>query len=153
MALAVRADAVQVPHQWDPFLVDLSQTAEGVQLMPAALKALELDSALGAYFLGKSDELPLFDADPFRLIAFAHLVRPFDWPNDTRRDLWEALLSELQEGELDDPVPGHVQDLWDLLFAVVRADRFNEGLLDHHARALARIANELRRRLLGQDIC
>jgi hypothetical protein len=54
----------------------------------------------------------------------------------------------LRSGDPDDPVEGDDEFLWHCLFAVVRADRFNGGLVAEHALALTRIANELRRRLL-----
>jgi|GEM_PF-6979369 hypothetical protein len=40
--------------------------------------------------------------------------------------------------------------LWRTLIGVVRADRFNEGVVARHSTALARIANELRSRLIAE---
>jgi hypothetical protein len=84
-----------------------------------------------------------------RLRALADGNRPFEWGEDPRRDTWEALLDALGSGRPDEPVKGKTQELWDILLAVARADRFNEGVLYEHAYPLTRIASELRRRLLG----
>lgn len=87
-----------------------------------------------------------------RLMAFAHAIRPFDWGADARQELWNDQLQTLSSGASSDPINGTTQELWDLLLAVVRADRFNEGLIATHAVALTRIANEIRRRMLdGRD--
>lgn len=89
------------------------------------------------------------DPAMLRLIRFAQHVPPFEWPNDPRTAAWEHLLAELAPGEESDPVLGAARDLWNLLLAVARADRFNDGVFAGHGLALTRIANELRRRLLA----
>jgi len=83
-----------------------------------------------------------------RLIRFAHSVRPFPWVNNSRMEGWQLLPERLSSGEPTDPVEGSTQDLWDLLLALSRADRFNEGTVATNALAMTRIANEIRRRLL-----
>jgi len=121
------------------------------------------------FFLGKSDELAPFivpaitwhtptagfpwcelDENGERLIAFAHHFGSYDWNTDPRYEEQEALLEQLASGHAEDGVNGDFEFLWHTLFAVVRADRFNEGLIALHARALTRIANELRGRLIRQ---
>jgi hypothetical protein len=88
------------------------------------------------------------DAAGDRLVRFAHRFGSYDWSGDPRQPEQERLLETLKSGESDDPVDGSYEFLWHCLFAVVRADRFNDGLVAEHALALTRIANELRRRLL-----
>jgi hypothetical protein len=114
------------------------------QLGPFALPVAELHADSG--------HLPWFKLDDAgqRLIAFAHRFGSYDWTNDPRRDQQESLLRALAVGALDDPVDGDYEFLWHCLFAVVRADRFTEGLVASNLLALTRIANELRRRLLDQ---
>ncbi len=84
-----------------------------------------------------------------RLIAFAHHARPFDWGNDPRAEGWERALAALATSDTDPFLAAPTQYLWDCLLTISRADRFDEGLVARHAPALARIANEIRRRLLG----
>lgn len=84
-----------------------------------------------------------------RLHKFAHRS-PYPWANDPDRHQQERLLEALDRGMPDDPVDGETQPLTRGLFATVRANRFNEGVIAAHALALARIGNELRRRM-GQD--
>ena len=93
-----------------------------------------------------------FDEAGYRLIDFAH-HGSYAWVHDPKREEQRALLERLDSGPpgpADDPVDGDTEDLWHCLFAVVRADRFTEGLVGTHAHALTRIANELRRRLLEE---
>ena len=125
-----------------------------------------------AFFFGESDqEIPPFetgqeehwlgqtaentytfqsetDDAAMRLHYFAHLNRPFNWTDDPRQEDWSALLAELNQGDPQQPVEGKTQDLWDCALAVARADRFNEGVFSANLEAIARIANELRRRVL-----
>jgi hypothetical protein len=83
-----------------------------------------------------------------RIVRFAHRFGSYDWSTDPEQPEQEQLLQALASGQPDDPVDGDEEFLWHCLFAVVRANRFNEGLVAKHALALTRIANELRRRLL-----
>jgi hypothetical protein len=125
---------------------------------------LEADEA---FFRGDSDELapfglpvaklhaepgqlPWFELDEAgqRLIVFAHRFGSYDWTNDPRRDQQESLLRALAVGKFDDAVEGDYEFLWHCLLAVIRADRFTEGLVASNLLALTRIANELRRHLL-----
>jgi hypothetical protein len=153
--------------------------ALGVQVAPSAsLDALQpgrmLDDRSGVddpddrFFRGESHELAPFklpvatlhdepgqfpwwrlDAG-HRLVRFAHRFGSYDWSSDPRQPEQARLLRTLDVGEPDGPVDGDDEFLWHSLFAVVRADRFNDGLVAEHALALTRIANELRRRLLRQ---
>jgi hypothetical protein len=119
------------------------------------------------FFRGVTDDLPPFtvpvvtaheeegqfpwwslDEAGGRLVRFAHRFGSYDWSNDADQPKQQQLLETLAYGESDDPVDGDYEPLWHCLFAVVRADRFNDGLIARHALALTRIANELRRRLL-----
>jgi hypothetical protein len=121
------------------------------------------------FFRGASDDLAPFvlpvanlhsEAGPFswfeldesgqRLIQFAHRFGSYDWTEDPRHTEQEALLRDLADGKADDPVEGEYEFLCQCLFAVVRADRFTEGLVATHLLVLTRIANELRRPLLRQ---
>jgi len=83
-----------------------------------------------------------------RLRSFSHFVRPFDWPNDPRSEYFVNLLSKAEKGEVHEPIDGTTQDLWDCIFVVVRNDRFSEGTFASHAKALTRLANDIRCRLL-----
>ena len=89
-----------------------------------------------------------YDDAGSRLLRFAHAVRPFDWCGDPRMPDWRRWLEEWTTGNPDDPVAGKTQDLWDLLLALHRADRFSEGTTAASLNALTRVANEIRRRLL-----
>jgi hypothetical protein len=119
------------------------------------------------FFRGVSNDLPAFtvpvtseheeegrfpwwslDDAGDRLVRFAHRFGSYDWSSDPDQPKQQQLLVSLASGEPDDAVDGHNEFLWHCLVAVVRADRFNEGLIAEHALALTRIANELRRRLL-----
>ena len=126
-----------------------------------------LDDPDEPFFQGLSDELAPFDlpvatlhakpgefpwwsldAAGDRLVQFAHRFGSYDWSNDPRQQEQLVFLQSLATGGADDPVGGDDEVLWHALFAVVRADRFNEGVVAAHLTALTRIANELRRRLL-----
>jgi hypothetical protein len=88
------------------------------------------------------------DASGDRLIRFAQRFGSYEWTNDARQPEQVALLQTLASGDAEAEVNADFELLWHTLFAVVRADRFNEGLIASHALALTRIANELRRRLM-----
>ena len=75
-----------------------------------------------------------------RLLHFAHAVRPFDWGDDPRMAGWRRDLEAWVAGGPEDSVQGKTQDLWDLLFAIHRADRFSEGTVATNLVALTRIA-------------
>jgi hypothetical protein len=83
-----------------------------------------------------------------RLWTFAHAVRSFGWGDDPRMPELRQRLEDWNRGEPDDPVDGTTQDLWDLLFAVHRAERSTWGAGAAWLTAMTRIANEIRRRLL-----
>jgi hypothetical protein len=83
-----------------------------------------------------------------RLWTFAHAVSSFGWGDDPRMPELGQRLEDWNRGEPDDPVDGTTQDLWDLLFAVHRAERFTWGAGAAWLTAMTRIANEIRRRLL-----
>lgn len=141
--------------------------AETIEVNPEYMPyLLEGDPATAAFFVGDSDAFPPFELpdeedDPRhptdrtdgilqRLFMFAHLVRPFDWTEDPRREPWQRLLASLRAGAPDAQVEGKTQDLWDCMLGVARNERFCEGVLLEHSHALTRIANELRRRLMGR---
>ncbi|MGZ6564590.1 MAG: hypothetical protein ACXVH3_28555 [Solirubrobacteraceae bacterium] len=88
-----------------------------------------------------------YDEAGERLIRFAR-HGAYDWMTDRGRAQQEALVASLRSGEADDPVSGETEILWRCLFAVVRSERFTEGMVAANTLALTRIANELRRRLL-----
>jgi hypothetical protein len=127
----------------------------------------QLDDPDERFFRGQSHELAPFelpvatlhdepgqfpwwrlDDAGHRLVRFAHRFGSYDWSNDPRQPERARLLRMLDSGEPDDPVDGDDEFVWQCLFAVVRANRFNDGVVAEHALALTRIANELRRRLL-----
>jgi hypothetical protein len=88
--------------------------------------------------------------DEYRLRTLAGLNRPFDWSHDPRLPGWRARMTEWNQGAGDEPIDDlSTQELWDILLACVRADRFSEGTIEANAVALTRIANEIRRRLLA----
>ena len=126
-----------------------------------------------AFLAGRADELPSFslpvatvhparktgpttiemgwvdyDHAGDRLCGFAHAVRSFNWGEDSRVPEWMTSLEEWNKGKPDDPVEGRAQDLWDLLLAVYRAERFGANDVAPNLVTLTRIANEIRRRLL-----
>jgi hypothetical protein len=82
-----------------------------------------------------------------RLYALASLLHPFPWVDDPRMAEWQRLLDDLSAGN-DITWPEETRDLWQLVLALVRAERFNSGTLASHAIALSHIANEIRQRLL-----
>lgn len=101
------------------------------------------------------------DANGLRLRRFAETLgfeesdrtmEGYDWVGDPRRAEQEQLLREAGAGHAEDPVAAPFDLLWQTLMAVVRADRFNDGLIAAHSLALTRIANELRRRLLADHV-
>ena len=98
----------------------------------------------------ESGQFPWWDIDEagHRLIRFAHCFGTYAWSDDPEQPKQAVLLKELATGTPEDPVEGDDEFLWHCLFAVVRADRFNEGLVATNLLALTRVANELRRRLL-----
>ncbi len=81
-------------------------------------------------------------------MEFAYFNRPYYWMDDPRRAHQKALLGALIEGQQCDLADWFTQHLWDILFAVARADRFNSGAFAVHAPALAIIANEIILRLV-----
>lgn len=87
--------------------------------------------------------------DGLRLTRFAHLVRPFAWVDDPRRESWNRLLEQLSTVEPQGPLEERTQDLWDLLLALARANRIAEGTVAEHSVAMTAIANEIRQRLLS----
>jgi hypothetical protein len=93
---------------------------------------------------------PWWDVDESgqRLIRFAHHFGEYDWPNDPEQPKQAVLLQQVATCTPEEPVEGDDEFLWHTLFAVVRADRFNDGLVATNLLAVTRIANELRRRLL-----
>jgi len=126
-----------------------------------------------AFLLGKSDSFPPFelpkatlhraveekpgtlrmgwfeyDEAESRLCTFAQAVHFFDWMSDPRMPELQERLEKWNTGEPDEPVEGKTQDLWDLLLAYHRAERFCEGMIYGSLTGLTRIANEIRRRLL-----
>jgi hypothetical protein len=96
-------------------------------------------------------QMPWYEYDEAgeRLITFAH-HGAYRWTDDPEREQQVALLESLRTGDPEDPVSGENELLWHCLFAVVRSERFNDGVVAANALALTRIANELRRRLLKQ---
>lgn len=82
-----------------------------------------------------------------RIIQFAHKFGSYDWNNDPRQEKQLDPLKAVNMGEPTDPVPEPFDVLWRTLFVAVRADRFFEGTLAEHAIGVARIANELCRRI------
>jgi len=99
----------------------------------------------------KEGQMPYYsdDAAGARLHYFAHLVRPFDWAQDPRHDQMVSLLQQAGTGKHTDPLPGKTQDLWDAMYAIVRNNRFCEGVFEENAPSLTRIANEIRRRIFA----
>lgn len=90
--------------------------------------------------------------DVLRLRSFAQFNRPFNWSDDPRLNDWLQQFDELATGAPDDPVEGRTQELWDMIYALAQASHGREGAFEHHALAVTRIANEIRRRLLaGRD--
>lgn len=105
-----------------------------------------------ATFHSEPGQFPWWELDQAgkRLTAFAHRFGSYDWADDPDQPTQAVLLSRLATGKPHDPVEGEDEFLWHCLFAVVRADRFNDGLVARNLLALTRIANELRGRLLAK---
>lgn len=145
-----RPDEVFLASQenWDPSDPDLAFLRDGSDDL--ALFDVPTDEWHGGEKEHGVITMPWVDVGEagYRLMRFAHAVRPFPWTDDPRREEWQVLLERLSTGGPADPVEGSTQDLWDLLFALCRADRFAEGTVASHALAMTRIANEIRRRLL-----
>lgn len=131
---------IEGDHSGDPDSAFLAGDAETIAPFAVPGGAWHAEPGVMPYHAG--------DDGLMRLVAFAHRVRPFDWGNDPRVPGWERLLADLANADAVVPFSGSTQDLWDCLLAISRADRFNDGLVALHAPALARIANEIRRRLL-----
>jgi hypothetical protein len=145
------------------FLADLSDEARDGEKFPldiAFLRGEEVDfpaftvpvvtrhpakqTKPGVFPMGWVD----FDEAGDRLRRFARAVRSFDWARASRVPEWMRKLEEWSTGNPDDPVEGRTQDLWDLLYAVHRAEHFGAGTVAERPLALTRIANEIRRRVL-----
>ena len=84
-----------------------------------------------------------------RLEEFAYFNRPCNWVDDPRCAQQEALLGTLGQGQPAELGDWTTQQLWDFLLAVVRADRFNEGVFTRHVAALTVIADKMGDRLLS----
>jgi uracil-DNA glycosylase len=82
-----------------------------------------------------------------RLIRFGHQFGNYDWTNDLRHERQLDPLKGVNSGKATDPVPQPFDVLWRTLFVAVRAERFSEGTLAEHAVGVARLANELCRRI------
>jgi hypothetical protein len=89
-----------------------------------------------------------YDDNGYRLLQFLYFRPPYDWTTDPRRRHQEQLLNELAQGKISATVAWTTRQLWQLIFAVARADRLNEGVLASHSLALTIIANGIRDRLL-----
>ncbi len=77
--------------------------------------------------------------------------RQFDWGDDPRISTWERAVEALDGGKEVDFAPWKTQDLLDCLFAMFRADRFNDSW-DCHGPATAALAAEIERRIrAGMD--
>lgn len=100
-----------------------------------------VSEAIESFLSGKTDVLP-------PLYEFAHAVRSFDWTHDERQPKFEALLHGLQNGSISDLTEWTTQDLWDCLYSVARATRFNDCWEDWEPH-LIRIGEEIRRRILA----
>jgi hypothetical protein len=86
----------------------------------------------------------------YRLIHFAHLVRPFLWFEPPRSDeLRELVGRALEEHGARDIERASTQDLWDALFSFARGERFVDGLIASNAAELTTVANTIRERLLS----
>jgi hypothetical protein len=130
--------------QAEDFEAFFSGMADGFEPFRTPVETEHLSSSLG--WLGIVEHTP--DAASLRLRGFAHQLHFFerdrtrvgyDWLDEPDR-AGGALSGE--DFEL----------LWHTLIAVVRADRFNEGVVARHGAALARIANELRGRLIAERL-
>jgi hypothetical protein len=108
-------------------------------------------------WLGLVEHVP--DDASLRLRSFAHQLQFFerdrtrvgyDWLDEPDRAAQGAVLRRATDSAGETGLAGEdFELLWHTLIAVVRADRFNEGVVARHSEALTRIANELRRRLIS----
>src|SRR5207244_11720187 len=91
-----------------------------------------------ATFHSRPGQFPWYELDHAgrRLGEFGHRFGSYAWTNDPRQEEQEKLLRELDSGRPDDPVAGDYEFLWHCLYAVVRAERFNEGLVANNLLAL-----------------
>ena len=112
--------------------------------LPQAIVRPAVEEKPGCFRMGWFE----YDDAEKRLSQFAHAVRFFDWSGDPRMPELRQKLAEWNTGQPEEPVDGRTQDLWDLLLAVHRAERFCDGAIYSALTALTRIANEIRRRLL-----
>lgn len=138
-------------------------------------QAYERRDPIAEFILGERDWFPAFDAPVFegeqgwvevepgryenrgfhggaadgRLHYFAHMVRPFAWVHDPRRDRLQDLVgNSLKPDGAHEIREASTQDLWDAMFTFARGERFFDGLIALNARELTTVANEIRRRLL-----
>lgn len=121
-----------------------------------------------AFFAGTADDFPVFEVPHEKLICppgtlpyyatneaggrlrrFAQRTPEFNWVDDPRLADWRQALVVLNQTDPTDPLEGATIDLWQFLYAVVRADRYCDGVVAVNAVALTRIANEIRRRLIA----
>lgn len=138
-----------------------SDKPESVMLCLEHLPHAKQHPDLQAFFAGEAADFPPFELPAAslgerdmqklesRLFHFAHFTRPFSWVDDPRASEFRAMATDLSLGGPADRVDGDVQFLWDYLFGVARSARFVEGALDARNISLLRVANEVRRRLLG----
>ena len=87
----------------------------------------------------------------YRIKLFAQFSRWYDYRHrgvlrDVNRYLRSLKVDMFDTAQLFQDVS--TQYLFDVLFAIVRANRFADGSIDGHAVALAKVANEIRRRVL-----
>ncbi|MGA2527824.1 MAG: hypothetical protein ABSG36_01530 [Acidimicrobiales bacterium] len=122
------------------------------------LEAERLSPSLG--WLGIVEYTP--DEASLRLRRFAHQLHFFerdrtrvgyDWLDEPDRASQGALLLRAGGSDDEDGLAGEdFELLWHTLIAVVRADRFNEGVVARHCVGLTRIGNELRARLIAERL-
>jgi hypothetical protein len=88
----------------------------------------------------------------YRLIHFAHFVRPFNWVKDPRNEWLQMTVSSAQT-EIGRQMLRDIstQDLWDALFIIARIERFGDGAIAANAEGMTAVANEIRRRLIDQN--
>ena len=144
--------------QAEDFEAFFSGMADGFEPFRTPVETEHLSSSLG--WLGIVEHTP--DAASLRLRGFAHQLHFFerdrtrvgyDWLDEPDRAAQGALLRRATESSAGGALSGEdFELLWHTLIAVVRADRFNEGVVARHGAALARIANELRGRLIAERL-